>query len=928
MTKICKPLLCLIMMLASVHLMAQKGSIEGQITDPSNTPLEGATAILLNAGDSLMTGFAITDARGKFLIDDLEFGDYILQLSFLGYSDINQDLSINSKDRMIMDPVQLEESDINLDEILVEADHVPMKMKQDTLEYNAAAFKVSPNADVEDLLKKLPGVEVAKDGSIKAGGEQVEKVLVEGKEFFGDDPTIATKNLPADAVNKVQVFDKKSEMAEFTGIDDGQESRTINLALKDDKKNGFFGNGRIGYGTEETWDGKFNINRFGGKAQISAIGSANNINEQAFSIGDYIDLMGGFGAFMSSGGGINLTQDDVGPGFGPGTDQGFTDAYSLGINYNNELTKKLELSGNYFFSRIDKDLDRTSTRQNILDAGTYTTDETSFQNTVDNRHSVNLNLKNKLDSAQLLSIKTNFGWNMSNTNQQFQRTLTGFSETPESNTQTDNLTEKERLSFGIRSNYSRRFGKASRILSAKLNLANQYNDNLQLLNSINTFITSQVTDIIDQRQVETNDQINYEVGLSYTEPLGKRRYLEVGYSRQNYDNDYAKNFFDILTDPSQSETLNEALSNAYNRSFIYDRLGITYKLNRKNYSLLFGANYQISSLDGEIATNDDPIKKQFKNWLPRLNFDYDFSNNTRIAFDYSTSIREPSLEQLQPVANNTDPLLIYQGNPELDAAYNHRMNIHFNTYSSFSNVSLFVMGGFSYTKDRITNAQTIDEQFVQTIQPINVDNDYQWNSYVSFNAPLKFIGSKIGLNQDMRISNSILFINGMEDKVIRENHGWELVLENRKKDKIDWLIGTRIGYNRATYNQNENFNQDYFDQNYFADFSSDFAEGWYFSTSFDYKIYSAEAFGQRTTLPLWRAEVSKNFLKNQKGQIKISAVDILNKNLGINRSNSLNYIVDERILSLGRYVMLTLGYKFAGFGSQSDGDTIFIGKRR
>ncbi len=902
----------------------QTGSITGTLNDPLNQPLDGATAVLVNQSDSLMVGFALTDPKGRFLVDDIAYGQYILQISYLGYTDIEQMVEITSKDRQQIDLITMEESDINLDEILVEGEYVPIRMRNDTIEYNAAAFKVSPNSDVEELLKKMPGIEVAKDGSIKANGEQVTKVLVEGKEFFGSDPTIATRNLPADAVDKVQVFDKKSDMEEFTGIDDGQDAVTINLALKDDKKKGFFGNGKLGHGTEDSWEGKFNINSFGKTSQLSAIGAANNINEQAFSFDDYIDLMGGFGAAFSSGE-VSFNNDD----FDFDSGQGFTDAYSLGLNYNRDLSKKTELTSNYFYSRTDKDLDRTSFTQNVLDAGTYTTDEKSFTNRINNRHKLNLNIKTKLDSSQMISIKSTFGLNIAETNRSFDRTLKGFTDIPENSTVTTNSTDRDKFSFGIRGSYNKRFGKASRILSLRGNVASESNDNLKLLNSLNTFFVDQREETLHQRQLETNDQINYEVGISYTEPLGKRQFLSIAYGRQNYDNDFKKNFFDILQDPTESETLNEALSNAYNRSFLYDRVGLTYKLNRKKYKFSLGAQYQISNLNGELKSTDATINKKFTNLLPSMNFNYDFSSSTRGSMNYRTSIREPNLQQLQPITSNTDPLYIYVGNPNLDAAYSHRMGLNFHTYSSFSNISFFANGNMTYTKDRITNSQTIDENFVQTITPINVKDDYRYTTYMSFNAPLKFIDMKMGVNQDMNISNSILFLNGNEDNVIRSRHGVELTLENRKKKKIDWLIGSRIGYNKTDYNKNENLNQDYFDQNYFFDLSSDFAKGWYFETSFDYKIYSAEAFGERTTIPLWRASISKNLFKNQKGQLTLSAVDLLNQNLGINRSNTLNYILDERVISLGRYFMLTMGYKFSGFGGNDNKVKIHhTGRRR
>jgi len=485
MKTILKPFLCLCFSICTILAIGQSGSITGTINDPMNKPLEGATAVLLNQADSLLVGFALTDSKGRFLIDEVALSSYILQISFLGYTEINQLIDVHTNERIDIETINMEESDINLDEILIEAEHIPIRMKKDTIEYNAPAFKTSPNADVEELLKKLPGVEVAKDGSIKSNGKTVSKVLVEGKEFFRDDPTIATKNLPADAVNKVQIFDKKSDMEEFTGIDDGNESTTINLALKDGMKKGLFGNGKLGYGSEDRWEGSFNANTFGKKTQLSVIGAANNINEQTFSFNDYIDLLGGFGAALSSGE-ISLSGDD----FDFDSDQGFTDAYSLGLNFNSTIFKNTEVVSNYFLSRSDKILDRSSFTQNILSEGNYTTNEQSVTNSTNNQHRLKLNFKSKLDSARLITIKTNFGLLLSETGRMFDRTLNGFTGTPENNTVTTNSSERDKFNYGIKANYSQRIGKASRILMLKGNIASESNENLRLVNGLNNFFLS------------------------------------------------------------------------------------------------------------------------------------------------------------------------------------------------------------------------------------------------------------------------------------------------------------------------------------------------------------------------------------------------------------------------------------------------------
>ena len=286
--------LTVLVALVSLESFAQNRSlsISGILVDSAKAPLVGATVVLLNETDSVLHSFTLSNDAGFFELKKLPEATYILQVTFVGYGDFSKKIELLDQP-IDMGLITLSPESKLLDEVLVKAEHIPIRIKNDTIEYNSAAYKTQPHAVVEDLLKKLPGVEVGRDGTIRAQGERVDQVLVDGKEFFGNDPKIATKNLPADAVDKVQVFDKKSEMAEFTGIEDGRESKTINLALKEDKKNGYFGKAEMGYGSEDRFEGKANINRFGQQSQLSAIAMANNTNQEGFSIEDYINFMGG-----------------------------------------------------------------------------------------------------------------------------------------------------------------------------------------------------------------------------------------------------------------------------------------------------------------------------------------------------------------------------------------------------------------------------------------------------------------------------------------------------------------------------------------------------------------------------------------------------------------------------------------------------------
>jgi hypothetical protein len=334
--------------------LGQRTEIRGTVTDTTLQPLSSATIMLLNAEDSILVSFAVSDPEGAFLIKQVKPNDYLLQVSYLGFQTHFQEISITDADPVDVGAINMQHEGALLSEVEITAEHVPIQIKKDTIEYNAEAFKGQPNDAVEDLLKKLPGMEVESDGTVKAQGETVEKVLVDGKEFFGTDPKIATKNLPADAVDKVQVFDKLSDMAEFSGIDDGDRTKTINLALKEDHKKGVFGNISAGYGSDDRYETKTNINRFTESSQLSFIGMANNVNQQGFSIQDYVNFSGGMQNIMRGGG--RSRGGGSGIQINSGISDGFVKTLAGGLNYNVDFGKKTELRMSYFHNGIKNDI--------------------------------------------------------------------------------------------------------------------------------------------------------------------------------------------------------------------------------------------------------------------------------------------------------------------------------------------------------------------------------------------------------------------------------------------------------------------------------------------------------------------------------------------------------------------------------------------
>ena len=364
-----KQLLILFALVCSIGAFGQsnKMNLNGTVSDSAGASLPGATVVLLQASDSIMSSFGITNKDGQFRLIGVETGEYVLQFSFLGYKTLNKPLTLKAgeKDRQL-GSFTLQSAAQELGAVEITADHVPIKLKKDTIEYNADAFKTQPHSVVEDLLKQLPGVEVDKDGTIKAQGETVEKIYVDGKEFFADDPKLASKNLPADAIKKVQVFDEKSEFTQFSGIDDGERTKTINLALKEGRKKGIFGTVEGGYGTDDRFSGRVNLNRFDKKRQMSFLGMANNINEQGFSFRDYINFVGGIGALMNGGGGGR-----GGLPIGVGASDGFLTTGAGGVNFNQQFSKKTDWRSSYFINHVNQDYRKELERENILENGSY-----------------------------------------------------------------------------------------------------------------------------------------------------------------------------------------------------------------------------------------------------------------------------------------------------------------------------------------------------------------------------------------------------------------------------------------------------------------------------------------------------------------------------------------------------------------------------
>ncbi|MCC6280320.1 MAG: outer membrane beta-barrel protein, partial [Saprospiraceae bacterium] len=441
------------------------------------------------------------------------------------------------------------------------------------------------------------------------------------------------------------------------------DEKTINLKLKEDKKQGYFGNVSGGYGTEERYEGKFNVNRFGKKMQFSALGAANNNNQQGFSFEDYINLMGGLSNFMSAGSGngrmrIEINPSESGIPMARSTDRGFTDTQAGGLNLNYDFSPKTELSGNYFFNRIQNDLDRLATRQNLLGAGNFDSEEVELRNSGNMNHRLNLTLRHKLDSFQNIIARAKFNYNDASLLSQLGGSTFDAAQIIQNNSLRNYDSDGQVLRGEAGLVYRRRFGRKGRAFVADLSYRNSGDSRKAYLLADNTFYPNgqATTSSVRQRQQYSDDAENYGISLSYTEPIGKRQYFEWQASRQQYTNRTNKNFYDLIETPTPGEVFNPLLSNQFKRGYRYDRAGMNYLRNRKKYNLTAGAALQNSVLDGTLAGSSENLSRSFTRVLPALFYNYEMGVGRNFSVEYTTNLREPSLEQLQPVVDNSDPL--------------------------------------------------------------------------------------------------------------------------------------------------------------------------------------------------------------------------------------------------------------------------------
>lgn len=888
--------------LISVPAFAQL-SLQGTVVDEGASPLAYVSAALLNPSDSTLDFFGISNAGGTFEIRNISAGKYLLQLACIGYRTRFIPIEVDANSEKDLGILMMSALPVMLDSVLVQSERIPLQFKGDTVEYNAAAFKTQPDATVEDLLKKFPGLQVDQAGNIKAQGESVKQVLVDGKEFFSSDPTVATKNLPADAIRKVQVFDKQSEEADFTGIDDGSRSKTINLLLKDDKKSAWLGNVTAGVGTSSHYQAAAKLYRFTKADQFAALGMLNNVNQFGFSFHDYIDFNGGIGSMMNGGGMRIEAGDDALPvNFGQQVN-GLVASGAAGLNFTHEVIPGNRINVSYLGNGYDKQLSQTSLSQNFAPGFTFGTSSGTLRHTVSIGNRINFNCRNAPDSLQRILANGSVALNGQKVND----------STQTQNFSADSLTNwLKSISYEcigiVKGNasltYLRKEKKANNVLKADLVLSAKSSLTRSEWKNLAAYFPFAETDSSHQYQDDHNSEVDYSTGISWQHRLGNG-YFILPFIRVGGIHEILNREQGI---PVPDDAPIDSLSPEFSRSDAWLQPAVALKFASKKTQWRFSVAVKGIALSNKL--NHASAQQQRDIYiLPQISLAKEIRRGSQLQCSYEASVNTPDANQLLPVTNNSNPLQLFTGNRSLRPEYANNLALTWMLFDQFSFTSLFTSFRLTYVNDKINFSRIVNSDLSQSLTLVNVPDDYSATASADFSTPVRPVGLTVNLALEERFNRGINFINNEKNTINAFTHGLTLSVDNRKKDKIDVVLGGGIELTNAAYSVQLAMNYHYFNWSYFAELHYMPAKRWTFSFQAEVNHYGVADFDVNTLVPLLQAEVTRSLLKSNRGMIMIKAFDLLNKNTGITQTGELNYLQQQQSNIIGRYVMLSFRYR-------------------
>jgi Outer membrane protein beta-barrel family len=886
--------------LCASTLMAQ--NITGKLIDSlDNSPMEMVTLSISNLKDSSFVSYSSTTKTGEFSFKRLPFEKKMVMIaSIMGYYDYVKVFTLKKDETLDLGLIKMRAKSIGLGEVVVTSERQAIVINKDTITFNVEAFKVRPNAVVEELLKKLPGLQVDNDGTITVNGKSVSKVTIDGKEFFGNDPKIATQNLNADLLDKIQIFDDRENDPDHL-IEDSKVSKIINLKFKKAFKKSVFGKVYAGGGSRERFESGGLINTFRDTLQISLIGVANNLSKTGFSRNDLADL-GGF----NRSGGSNLNNISIGGrGFG-----GIESVYSGGVNINNDYGKKLKLNLLYFYSDTRTVSSNSSLTQQFLNSDTLYSSSTSKGNRNENKHNIAGLIQWKPNDTYSIRYEPKFSLTNSN------NTYDGNNGTSNQKSLLNkNLNATTNQSNTISFSHNIVFYKALKKKGASLNLRNILSSNPTNNNSFNNVdLTSFTADLNSDtlRRFTENDNKTFSTTLfaTYRYPLNKKLTAEFTLSGDydlntrklsTFDKDFISNQYDIVLE-NQSNNLERY---QYSEKV---KAGINYKFS-KNISFDFALENQWIQIKNQFNRNNvNDLNQKYFNLLPTLRLVV-----KEFSLGYTASVQQPSVYNLQPITIQSTQLYAFTGNPLLTPSKFHRFNFGYNKYILKSQLSIFAYTSGSIDENSVVTLNNISNQGVYTSSPVNKNGSYNFNGNIGLNKSFKKKADwKINLSSSIYYNQRRNFIFLNKNEGFQDNFGFGLrqSFSINWKDKLELSPSYGINPNVTTYtiigfskinNTTHNFDTRY---------TVRWPKKVYFEGNYRFNYNPLVSAGYRKSVHFLNASVALQMFKKDKGEIKLSCYDILDQNIDIYRFASQNSVTDYQSQILKRYFLLTYMVKF------------------
>lgn len=891
----------------------------GRVVDSTGAALDMVSVAVLTVTDSTVESFTFSNPDGTFKTDRLGQGEYLLQLSFLGYNTHVERVRVGAN----ATPSNRGDISLNaelnvLSEVVINGQRIPVLINKDTVEYDASAFRVRAEDNVEDLLKRLPGIDVDRDGTITAQGQEVQQVLVDGKEFFGGDPTVATRNIPADAVKSVQVYDRQSDDAMFTGVDDGERSKTINLELKEDAKKGYFGyaEGGAGYADDRVpFLGKGGVHSFTATTRLSILANVNNVNDYGFSFGDYRDMAG-----ASSGGrggySITMSSDNTIPLSWGGPNDGQYLSGATGVNFNWDPNKMHRFNTSYFFTHLDNFTTTTENTEEFAGDQTIYGYRESRDNSVLNNHAFSINHRSDLDSNNRIELKGTgkyqVGFSNSTTYQKRDLDTLGVLQISNRNVSSTDMN----VSANLNLNYIHKFATAGRIFSLGGGLTTSDKESTGEWDNVNQFPLENTIDSLNQRRTDLTNNLTYNATATYTEPLAAHHILEGSVTMTQGQESLERNTYDALSGGFQ-----DLYSPNFTLTSGSQSAKLAYRYTGDVHNLDVGvraARYSQEAVEERFSTNI-PMRN-FDYLLPYIDYNWNITSFSRVNVNYSTGVDMPQLSQLLTVLDITNPLVKYVGNPDLQPQNRHSLWASYGKWNSFNGSGFFSYISGSRVDNVISTDQTIDSNYVRIFRPDNYSEpQYNVNASVSYHFTIKPLGMSSRVRANGGYNRSPNSLNGELNIQSGTNVGGELSFRNTNQEYFGYNIGGNWTYNWSYYSLQEQLNQEYLSHSYFLNLEWTPTKKFGMESGVNLQTYTNASFAADQFVPVWNANIRYNFKEDGTAQIKLTVFDILNQNRGINRYATLNSIVQTQTNSLGRYFMVTFLYKFSSVGGSSDG---------